>query len=230
MLNFNENRLVMIKKISLVLLWLSVFLSYGQTDKIEWEVFGGVNYSNLMGNGLKEFAIDGKSKANVGADLGTRLRQSLGERWGFRHELGINMLNTSVELGEQGVYTSQLRRMSVVVSPVNVFYKWGNLSLYGGPYFGFLTGASLQRLDEKGKKYREKDIYGTAGLEGDYMQKLDIGVKVGVDLSFSRSLGVTLQFARGMAPIIENTESKNQLGIYNQSSSFMLYYKLGKAQ
>ncbi|MCY4780725.1 porin family protein [Sphingobacterium sp. UT-1RO-CII-1] len=220
----------MIKKMILMLLWLSAFLSYGQTDGIEWGMFGGVNYSGLMGSGLKEFAIDGKSRAAIGLDVGLRLKQPLGDRWGFRHEVGFNMLNTKVELKEKEAYTSQLRRMTVVVSPVNMVHRWRNLSLYGGPYFGFLTGASIQRLGSDGKKYRDKDIYGTAELEGDYMQKLDIGVKVGVDFSFSRLLGVTLQFARGIAPIMENAESKNQLSIYNQSGSIMLYYKIGKVQ
>lgn len=219
----------MIKRIGLLLLWLSVFLSYGQTEGIEVDVFGGVNNTSLVGKGLKEWTADGKAKAGYGFDVGLRLTQPLGEAWGFKHALALRMSTTTLELEDDVLYTSQLRRTAIHVAPVNVYYQWRSLTVYGGPHLGFLTGASLQRLDEQGHKYRDKDIYGTAELEGDYMQKVELGLQVAAEYSVTKTLGLRVQFVRGFTPIMENTEQKNQLRIYNQFGTLTLHYKFSKA-
>lgn len=219
----------MVKRIGLLLLWLSVFISYGQTEGIEVGVYGGINSASLVGKGLKEWTADEKAKAAYGFDAGIRLKQPLGQKWGFRHELGFGMLTTKLALEDQVLYRSELRRAAIHVAPVNVYYQWGGLAVYGGPYLSFLTGASLQQLDEQGRKYRDKDIYGTAELAGDYMQKIDLGLTVGAEYALSKTLGLNVQFVRGFTPIMENTEQKNQLHIYNQFGSLTIHYKFSRA-
>lgn len=224
----SEMMMKIIGNVCVILLLASASISYGQSQEIRFELMGGGNMSTLKGGGLGEFAEGGKAKAGYGFDVGLRLKQPLVGNWLLSHAVVFSMKNMETDLATEAaeVYQSKFRRSSIDVYPVSLGYGQGPISLHAGPYIGLLAGASQERMGADGKKFRDKDVYGNSQLEGDYMQKLDVGVKVGLDVELSKSISLGAYFVRGLVPIVESAERKDQWRIYNQFGGLSLRFAL----
>ncbi|MCC9074489.1 PorT family protein [Flavobacterium sp. F-65] len=201
-----------------------------QQESFTFGISAGTNWSSLTGKDIESLSSDGAAKSAIGQTIGITLDNKTATYFGFKHELFYSRRSTTITIddGVNPEFDSWFKRQYIDLFPVSPTLYYKGIEVYAGPYLGLLMNASVQRKDENGNTYTDKTIYGTAEATGNYSQKMDAGFVAGLNYGLPNGINIGARYSRGFVPILEDSESKHQLKIYNESFFVTIGYKFNK--
>ncbi|MFD2555313.1 porin family protein [Sphingobacterium tabacisoli] len=204
--------------------------------KVWWGLKAGVNYTNLHGKDIDYLFSNDESAYKVGFQAGVFVRTTLNKRFALGHELMFSQRKFGVSLADDGGdYSSRIAMQSIVLTPINLNYAVGPVRVYAGPYVSTLLHADIQRKEEDGTWFKDKQIYGSAGddeSENKYLQKMEMGFNGGIAWQLNRRFLLGLNYMQGLSSMFQYAssydvgDSKDRIRIYNRGFSFSLAYTL----
>lgn len=200
-----------------------------EAGDVRFGLQAGYSVFNLKGNGVGEFSTNGAPALIKGFSVGANAVVRLSRFFVLRHEVSITQKGGLLKLeGEdKETFDSKYKNMYLDIAPVSLGFHVEGIQLFTGPFISVLMNSSIQRKDENGQLYTDKSIYGIAGSEGNYSQKVDAGWLAGLGYEFKNGLTLGGRYVYGMTPVIEHTERKDgQWKIYNRGFVFTLGYVL----
>ncbi|MCD0476351.1 PorT family protein [Flavobacterium sp. EDS] len=201
-----------------------------QQESLTFGISGGTNWSSLTGKDIDNLSSDGSTKRAVGHSIGVTLDNKPSNYFGLKHELFYSRRVTTIRMEDEinPAFDSKFKRQYIDLFPASPTLYYKGFEVYVGPYLGLLLNASVQRKDENGSTYTDKTIYGTGQATGDYSQKMDAGFVAGLNYALPNGINIGARYIRGLVPILENSESKHQWKIYNESIFVTIGYKFNK--
>lgn len=204
--------------------------------RVSWGMKAGVNYTNLHGKDMTYLFSNDESTYKVGFQGGVFVRTALNKRFTLGHELMFNQRKFGVLLSDDGGgYSSRIATGSIVLVPINVDYAVGPVHIYAGPYVSTLLYADIQRRDEDGTWFKDKQIYGSAGddeSENKYLQKMEVGFNTGIAYQLNRRFLLGLNYTQGLSSMFQYAssydvgDSKDRIRVFSRGFSFSLAYTL----
>lgn len=190
-----------------------------QQEGLTFGISGGINQASLTGANIDNLSNGGAPKSLTGQTIGITLDNKTSQYFGLKHELFYSrrLMDLKIDDGINPVFTSKLKRQYIDLFPASPSFYYKGFQVYAGPYIGILLNASIQRKDANGNIYTDKTFYGTGQASGNYSQKIDAGFVAGLNYEFSNGINLGARFVRGFVPILENTTTKQQWKIYNES-------------
>ncbi|MBF7093293.1 PorT family protein [Flavobacterium sp. ALJ2] len=201
-----------------------------QQESFTFGISGGTNWSSLKGKDIDNLSSDGSSKRTIGHSIGITLDNKTSNYFGLKHELFNSQRVTTIRIDDEinPEFDSKFKRQYIDLFPASPTLYYKGFEVYAGPYLGLLLNASVKRKDENGNTYTDKIIYGTGQSSGNYSQKMDAGFIVGLNYALPNGINIGARYTRGLVPILENSESKHQWKIYNESFFVTIGYKFNK--
>lgn len=198
-------------------------------ENVRFGLNAGYTRFNLRGSGTDAFSTGGKPVALSGWTAGAYANVKLGKVWGLRHEVSIIQKGALLKIEDKDhpAFDSKYKSLSLDIVPISVTAQAGGIQLYAGPYLAVLINSSIERMDENGQLYKDKNIYGNAKSPGNYSQKIDGGFVAGLGFELKNGLNIGGKYSYGMTPVIEHTErSDGQWKIYNRGFILTIGYTL----
>ena len=213
-----------------------------EIGNLQFGIKAGWNYSNLYGKEIDYMFADGKTEYQSGFHAGIFVDTRMSKHFGLKHELLFSQKRIGVSLTDANdeMYQSKLTTSYLDLMPVSLTFQAGGLQLYAGPYVSALLNANVQRRDENGNIYKDKNIYGTPDndeTETRYLQKFDFGANLGIEYCFSSGLSLGARYMHGFTDIFQyansytNGDTKtNNIKIYNRGWMLSIGYAFGNAK
>lgn len=201
-----------------------------EAGKLSYGLKAGYSRFTIAGAGLSEFSTGGKPLYLGGYYFGIELNTKLNKFLSIKHELSILQKGAILKMAEDSTssaFDSKYKNVYLDLAPFSLSFQLERLQIFAGPYAGVLLSSSIQRKNESGALYTDKSIFGDAKQTGNYTQKLDVGLLVGLGYALKNGLNIQARYAHGLTPLIEHTErNDSQWKIYNRGFSFTFGYTL----
>lgn len=204
--------------------------------KVSWGVKLGVGYTNLHGKDIAYLFSNDESTYKVGFQGGIFVRTAINKRFALGHELMFSQRKFGILLSDDGGdYSSRIATGSIALVPINVDYAVGPVHIYAGPYVSTLLYADIQRREEDGTWFKDKQIYGSAGddeSENKYLQKMEMGFNTGIAYQLNRRFLLGLNYTQGLSSMFQYAssydvgDSKDHIRVFSRGFSFSLAYTL----
>lgn len=210
--------------------------------KVTWGLKAGWNYTNLYGKEIDYVFASNKTEYQSGFHAGLYVDTRLSKHFGLKHELLFSQKRIGVSLTDTnyGDYGSKLTMSYVDLMPASLTFHAGGFQLYAGAYVSALLNANVQRMDENGRMFKDKSIFGNPEndeTETRYLQKFDFGANVGLEYCFDFGISIGARYTHGFTDIFqyansytnEDTKTDN-IKIYNKRFMVSIGYKLSNTK
>jgi len=208
-------------------------------------VFGlkiGWNQTNLYGKEINYVFANDKTEYQSGFHAGIYVDTRIAKHFGLKHELLFNQKRIGISLLDDNDkdYKSRLTMSYMELMPSSLTFQLGGLQLYAGPYVSTLLNANVNRIDENGNVFKDKNIFGNPEndeTETRYLQKFDFGTNFGIEYQFGFGLSVGARYTHGFTDIFqyansytnEDTKTDN-IKIYNRGWMVSIGYAFGNSK
>jgi len=214
------------KKIITIGLMLFCSIISKAQEGLDFGIKGGLNWSSLKGKDVGNLSNGGEANGLSGQMIGFTLNNKLSAGFWLKHEVFYSRRLMAIQLDDavHPIFKSELKRAYIDLFPATPTYHYQRFQCYAGPYIEMLLNASVQRKDENGNLYTDKSFFGASDIKGNYSQKFDAGLVIGVEYELPAGINIGARFMRGFVPLIEDSALKDQWRIYNQSLGFTIGY------
>lgn len=206
-----------------------------ENNTVTLGIKAGLSQFIIYGKDISELTTAGKPAILSGFYIGIEVNTKISHFFWIKHSLSavqkgaILKKNYSSNEVMTESYESRYKNLYFDIAPISPTFHFHGFHLYTGPYVSVLVSSSIQYKNENGKLVTDKSIFGSAKQEGNYTQKIDLGIITGIEYEFENGINIGAQFLRGFVPLIEHTERNDgQWKIYNQGFSLTLGYTFGK--
>ena len=209
-----------------------------EKEKVSFSVKAGWLNSTLKGKDLNHLSADGSISSMNNFLVGFGVDNPIGKSFSLKHEVFYQNQGGKFprELAGNSL-DADLKMRSLRINPISLTYRIEDFHLFAGPYINILLNSSITAIDEDGKTYKDRDIFGTEienQEEGEFLQNMDFGFVVGAEYHFDFGGIIGVQYSRGFASIFDNSntydifgpEGPKDLKIYNQTLGVYIGYKL----
>lgn len=164
-------------------------------------------WSNLSGQDLYKLSNNSEFESLSGAVSGVYLTNKISKIIYLRHEIYYSKRYLNIKFLEPSnyIFTSNMKRQYVDLFPLNAVFQYKGFQFYTGPYFGFLTAATIQRKDTLGKVYVDRSFYYEKSSANMRPNKIDVGLVAGIEYEFKVGLNFGVNIIKGFVPAITTT-------------------------
>jgi hypothetical protein len=191
------------KAFILILLAFSSTTIFGQTGGIK----GGANFANFYTEDINDVNL------KLGLNLGLWHQSADGH---FQTELTFSNKGSEVvdnDLFGTGRYRYNFNYLEV---PLLFVGHVENLNIHFGPYFGFLVGANIKKIDSNGS------VNSITTLDRDDFNALDYGLSGGIGIDFDESQ-IGLRYNYGLREVGKSGASFGGAGNNAKNAALQLY-------
>ena len=168
------------------ILILTAFCAFASTMAFAQKagIKGGANFTNLYVEDVDD------ENMKIGFNVGAFYRADITENFAIQPEFLFTQKGSEIQydnfLQGEGKYRFNLNYLEV---PVLAVVKFGSINLHAGPYLGFLVGANVKDVDDRG------NINDIEELDRDDFNTLDTGIAAGAGFDFPTGiLGVRYNY------------------------------------
>jgi hypothetical protein len=165
------------------------------SNEIEFGVKGGLNFSNLSG--------DGSPTMKVGVQLGIFGEYKIDEKFSIQPELLYSTQGAKYEFSDYDGVTYYTENYDYKLSYLNIpimakYYVSEKFSFEAGPQFGFLLNAN------EDYSYVESDEFGVIFSESGsqdvkkYLNSVDYGINLGIGYNVNDKISLVLRYNLGL--------------------------------